>query len=141
VDNPVIVHDPDAPVTVQVRSGVAGDTPVAVTVYDAGVPPVVDGTTITASVPTPTVTTGVPGALGGAPSAATETVVDQYEVTWVRLGTPSVHATPTVYRPAGSSPGAKTSRRNVGTPEMPPAGSAPTAWSVNWFVTGSPATE
>ena len=58
-------HEPDAPVTVQVAEpddGV-GD---AVTVYDAGVPPVDGATTVTVAEPLPPTTVGIPGTPGAA---------------------------------------------------------------------------
>jgi hypothetical protein len=63
--SPVIVHEPDAPVTVQVPA-VALLLSRAVTVYDVGVPPDDGATTVTVALPAPATAVGVPGTPGGA---------------------------------------------------------------------------
>jgi hypothetical protein len=65
---PVITHEPDPPVTVQVLSGFRA-VPLlssAVTVYEEGVPPVLGATTVTATSPSPATTVGIPGMPGAA---------------------------------------------------------------------------
>lgn len=56
---PVIVHDPDAPVTVHVAP--PGD---AVTSYDVGVLPLVGAVTVIVALSSPVTTVGIPGVFG-----------------------------------------------------------------------------
>jgi uncharacterized membrane protein len=56
---PVMVHDPDAPVTVQVAP-----PGVAVTRYEVGVRPPVGGVTVIVALSSPATTVGTPGAFG-----------------------------------------------------------------------------
>ncbi len=60
------MHDPDAPVTVQVAP--PGE---AVTVYEVGVPPVVGAETVTVAEPSPATAVGAPGVPGAAGTGVT----------------------------------------------------------------------
>jgi hypothetical protein len=66
LDKPVIMHEPEAPVTVQVLSG-SRAVPLsfnAVTVYVEGVPPLLGATTVTVTCESPATAVGVPGVPG-----------------------------------------------------------------------------
>jgi hypothetical protein len=56
---PVIVHEPEAPVTVHVAP-----PGVAVTTYDVGVRPLVGAVTVIVALSSPATTVGIPGAFG-----------------------------------------------------------------------------
>lgn len=56
---PVMVQEPEAPVTVHVAP-----PGIAVTTYDVGVRPLVGGATVIVALPLPATTVGVPGAFG-----------------------------------------------------------------------------
>jgi hypothetical protein len=64
--SPLTVHEPEAPVTVQVWEPLAAVVvSVAVTRYEAGAPPVVGGLTVTVAWPGPATALGATGAPGG----------------------------------------------------------------------------
>ena len=68
--SPLMVHEPDAPVTVQVAP-----PGVAVTTYDVGVRPLVGGATVTVALSLPATTVGVPGAFGSGRGGAMFVIV------------------------------------------------------------------
>jgi hypothetical protein len=67
---PVMVHSPDAPVTVHVAP--PGD---AVTTYDVGVRPPVGGVTVIVALSSPATTVGIPGAFGSGREGAMFVIV------------------------------------------------------------------
>ena len=77
---PVMVHDPDAPDTVQVEP--PGD---AVTVYETAAPPPEGGVTVIVACPLPAATVGVPGVPGGNGSGVMALDRDEADVVPVRL--------------------------------------------------------
>ena len=73
--SPVMVHEPDDPVTVHVAP--PGE---AVTVYEVGVPPVDGATTVTVAWPLPATAVGFPGSPGGKVGVTAEDAADADDV-------------------------------------------------------------
>jgi len=103
---PVITHEPDPPVTVQVLSGFRA-VPLlssAVTVYEEGVPPVLGAATVTVTCESPATVVGVPGV----PGADSEICAVTAEVTTVDCATLLTVLVPVTtvrkYFPASSAP-------------------------------------
>lgn len=67
---PVMVHEPDAPVTVHVAP--PGD---AVTTYEVGVRPLVGAVTVISALSSPATTVGIPGAFGSGRGGAMFVIV------------------------------------------------------------------
>ena len=103
---PVIVHEPEPPVTVQVLAG-SKAAPLsfkAVTVYEAGVPPLLGATTVTVTCESPATAVGVPGV----PGADSEICVVTADVPIVDCATPPTVLVPVTtvrrYLPASLAP-------------------------------------
>ena len=104
--NPVIVHDPELPVT---KQDLAGSKAVplsfkAVTVYEEGVPPVLGAATVTVTCESPATAVGVPGV----PGADSEICAVTAEVPTVDCATLLTVLVPVTtvrkYFPASSAP-------------------------------------